>query len=452
MGLLLSYSLHITNLLSNVLRQASRAENSLNAVERVGTYIDLPSEAPAIIESHRPPPGWPSLGSIKFEDVVLRYKPELPPVLHGLSFTISPSEKVGIVGRTGAGKSSMVNALFRIVELERGKILIDDCDVAKFGLTDLRKVLSIIPQSPVLFSGTIRFNLDPFSEHNDADLWEALERAHLKDVIRRNAFGLDAEVSEAGENFSVGQRQLLSLGRALLRRSKIVVLDEATAAVDVKTDSIIQRTIREEFRSRTMLIIAHRLNTIIDSDRILVLDAGQVMEYDAPEKLLLNEASGFSKMIQSTGAANAQYLHSLVLGGGEGENKSSGEEIFNGQQRRRVASSHWAAATQFALGVYMASSQNSLLQPSLEMMEDENNIVKKTKDAVVTLQEVLQGKHDEVIEKALDQYQFPSERWWSALYKVIEGLAIMSRLAHNEVQRLENNFEDGSSGWDHVEM
>ncbi|CAL5345398.1 unnamed protein product [Camellia sinensis] len=477
MGLLLSYSLNITNLLSNVLRQASRAENSLNAVERVGTYIDLPSEAPAIIESHRPPPGWPSLGSIKFEDVVLRYRPELPPVLHGLSFTISPSEKVGIVGRTGAGKSSMVNALFRIVELERGKILIDDCDVAKFGLTDLRKVLSIIPQSPVLFSavvyllhlsrgqyndientrngcllGTIRFNLDPFSEHNDADLWEALERAHLKDVIRRNAFGLDAEVSEAGENFSVGQRQLLSLGRALLRRSKILVLDEATAAVDVKTDSLIQRTIREEFRSRTMLIIAHRLNTIIDSDRILVLDAGQVMEYDAPEKLLLNEASGFSKMIQSTGAANAQYLHSLVLGGGEGENKSSGEEIFNGQQGRRVASSHWAAATQFALGVYMASSQNILLQPSLEMMEDENNIVKKTKDAVVTLQEVLQGKHDEVIEKALDQYQFPSERWWSALYKVIEGLAIMSRLAHNEVQRLENNFEDGSSGWDHVEM
>ncbi|KAL6991625.1 Multidrug resistance-associated protein 9 [Sarracenia purpurea var. burkii] len=194
MGLLLSYSLNITNLLSNVLRQASRAENSLNSVERVGTYIDLPSEAPAIIESNRPPPGFPSLGLIEFEDVILRYRPELPPVLHGLSFTILPSEKVGIVGRTGAGKSSMINALFRIVELERGKILIDDCDVAKFGLTDLRKVLSIIPQSPVLFSGTVRFNLDPFSEHNDADLWEALARAHLKDVIRRNAFGLDAEV------------------------------------------------------------------------------------------------------------------------------------------------------------------------------------------------------------------------------------------------------------------
>lgn len=154
MGLLLSYTLNITNLLSGVLRQASRAENSLNAVERVGTYIDLLPEAPDIIESNRPPSGWPSAGSIVFEDVVLRYRPELPPVLHGLSFSICPSEKVGIVGRTGAGKSSMINALFRIVEVERGRILIDGFDLAKFGLTDIRKVLSIIPQSPVLFSGT----------------------------------------------------------------------------------------------------------------------------------------------------------------------------------------------------------------------------------------------------------------------------------------------------------
>ncbi|KAI3832401.1 hypothetical protein MKW92_043641, partial [Papaver armeniacum] len=193
MGLLLSYALNIANLLSGVLRIASAAENSLNAVERVGTYIDLPSEAPTVIEDNRPPPGWPSSGSIKFEDVVFRYRPELPPVLHGLSFAVSPYEKVGIVGRTGAGKSSMINALFRIVELEKGRILIDGSDIAKFGLTDLRKVLGIIPQSPVLFSGTVRFNVDPFDEHNDADLWEALERAHLKDVIRRNSLGLDAE-------------------------------------------------------------------------------------------------------------------------------------------------------------------------------------------------------------------------------------------------------------------
>lgn len=163
MGLLLSYTLNITNLLSGVLRQASRAENSLNSVERVGTYIDLCSEAPAIVESNRPPSGWPSTGSIQFEDVVLRYRPGLPPVLHGLSFTISPSEKLGIVGRTGAGKSSMLNALFRIFELEKGRILIDHRDVGKLGLTDLRKVLSIIPQSPVLFSGIqLRKSFSPF--------------------------------------------------------------------------------------------------------------------------------------------------------------------------------------------------------------------------------------------------------------------------------------------------
>ena len=155
MGLLLTYTLNITNLLTAVLRLASLAENSMNAVERVGTYIELPSEAPPVIEDNRPPPGWPSSGIIKFEDVVLRYRPELPPVLHGISFIINGSEKVGIVGRTGAGKSSMLNALFRIVELERGRILIDDCDTSKFGIWDLRKVLGIIPQAPVLFSGML---------------------------------------------------------------------------------------------------------------------------------------------------------------------------------------------------------------------------------------------------------------------------------------------------------
>ncbi|KAF2534155.1 hypothetical protein F2Q70_00030476 [Brassica cretica] len=315
MGLLLSYTLNITSLLSGVLRQASRAENSLNSVERVGNYIDLPSEAADVIENNRPVSGWPSRGSIKFEDVYLRYRTGLPPVLHGLSFSVSPSEKVGVVGRTGAGKSSMLNALFRIVEVEKGRIMIDDYDVAKFGLMDLRRVLSIIPQSPVLFSGTVRFNIDPFSEHNDADLWEALQRAHIKDVIARNPFGLDAEVSEGGENFSVGQRQLLSLARALLRRSKILVLDEATASVDVRTDSLIQKTIREEFKSCTMLVIAHRLNTIIDCDKILVLSSGQVLEYDSPQELLSRDTSAFFRMVHSTGPANAQYLCNLVSAG-----------------------------------------------------------------------------------------------------------------------------------------
>ncbi|KAJ4703013.1 ABC transporter C family member 2-like [Melia azedarach] len=448
MGLLLSYALNITGLLTGVLRLASLAENSLNAVERVGTYIELPSEAPLVIENNRPPPGWPSSGAIKFEDVVLRYRPELPPVLHGLSFTVPPSDKVGIVGRTGAGKSSMLNALFRIVELERGRILIDGYDIGKFGLMDLRKVLGIIPQSPVLFSGTVRFNLDPFSEHSDADLWEALERAHLKDAIRRNSLGLDAQVSEAGENFSVGQRQLLSLARALLRRSKILVLDEATAAVDVRTDALIQKTIREEFKSCTMLIIAHRLNTIIDCDRILLLDSGQVLEYDTPEELLSNEESAFSKMVQSTGAANAQYLRSLVLG--EGENKLCREE--NRQldgERRWLASSRWAAAAQYALAVSLTSSHNDLQR--LEV-EDQNSILKRTKDAVVTLQRVLEGKHDREIEESLNQYEVSTEGWWSALYKMIEGLAVMSRLGRNRLHHSDYGFQERSIDWDNVEM
>lgn len=446
MGLLLSYALNITSLLTAVLRLASLAENSFNAVERVGTYIELPSEGPSIVEDNRPPPGWPSAGSIRFEDVVLRYRPELPPVLHGISFTISPSDKVGIVGRTGAGKSSMLNSLFRIVELERGKILIDDYDISKYGLKDLRKVLGIIPQSPVLFSGTVRFNLDPFNEHNDADLWEALERAHLKDVIRRNSLGLDSEVSEAGENFSVGQRQLLSLSRALLRRSKILVLDEATAAVDVRTDALIQKTIREEFKSRTMLIIAHRLNTIIDCDKILLLDAGQVVEFDTPESLLRKEESAFSKMVQSTGAANAEYLRGLVLRGEE-DGKVEAEKQPDGQ-RRWHASSRWAAAAQYALAVSLTSSQNDLVQ--LEV-RDEDNILKKTRDAVITLQGVLEGNHNREIEDNLQQYQVSGDRWWSALYKMIEGLAVMSRLGRNRLHQTDN-FEDRTIEWDHVEM
>ncbi|KAL3741423.1 hypothetical protein ACJRO7_016978 [Eucalyptus globulus] len=367
MGLLLSYTLNITNLMSDVLRQASRAENSLNAIERVGVYIELPSEAPAIIENNRPPPSWPSLGSIEFDDVVLRYRPELPPILHGLSFTVAPREKLGIVGRTGAGKSSMMNALFRIVELEKGRILIDGCDTSKIGLEDLRKVLGIIPQSPVLFSGTVRFNLDPFNEHKDADLWEALERAHLKDVIRRNSCGLDVEVSEGGENFSVGQRQLLCLARALLRRSKILVLDEATAAVDVRTDALIQKTIREEFNDCTMLIIAHRLNTIIDTDRILLLDAGQVAEHDTPENLLSNEASAFSKMVQSTGSAHAQYLHGLVLQ--RKESRLWMETKRPDIERPRSASSYYSASANVA-GMVSLNSNNA---PQILNIEDDNN-------------------------------------------------------------------------------
>ncbi|XP_057833257.2 ABC transporter C family member 2 [Cryptomeria japonica] len=448
MGLLLSYTLNITSLLTATLRLASLAENSFNAVERVGTYTDLPSEAPLIIENCRPPQGWPSSGIVEFKNVVMRYRQDLPPVLRGISFRIMSTEKVGVVGRTGAGKSTMFNSLFRIVELECGKILIDDCDVSKFGLNDLRKALGIIPQSPVLFSGTVRFNLDPFGEHNNNDLWEALERAHLKDVIRRNALGLEAEVSEAGENFSVGQRQLLSLARALLRRSKILVLDEATAAVDVGTDALIQKTIREEFKNCTMLVIAHRINTIIDCDRILVLDAGQVLEFDTPENLLSDEESAFSKMVRSTGSANAQYLRNIALGV-----RDTGEQFENKafeNKRKWTASARWAVAAQFALSLSLTSSQQNLLAIAGEGTE--NNILQETRNAAQTLQDVLQGKHDSAIEVALVQHQVPRENWWSALFKVIEGLSVMSRLARNRFNEDELVLEGRDIDWGNLSM
>nr|XP_025624778.1 ABC transporter C family member 12 isoform X4 [Arachis hypogaea] len=437
MGLLLSYTLNITSLLSGVLRQASRAENSLNAVERVGTYIDLETEAPRIIETNRPPPGWPTSGLVEFENVVLSYRPELPPVLHGLSFTVLPTEKVGVVGRTGAGKSSMLNALFRIVELQSGRIIIDGFDISMFGLADLRRVLTIIPQSPVLFSGTVRFNLDPFTEHNDADMWQALERAHLKDVIRRNPLGLDAQVLEGGDNFSVGQRQLLSLARALLRRSKVLVLDEATAAVDVRTDALIQKTIRQEFQSCTMLIIAHRLNTVIDCNRILLLDSGRVLEYDSPDKLLSNEASAFYKMVQSTGAANAEYLCSLVFG--RIVNNSNEENKGLENQMRQLASSNWAAATQCAIAATLSSLHLNLQSPN--ETKDNKDFLEKTKDALTTLQEVLEGKHDDVIQQTLVKHNVPTERWWSTLHQLVEGLSVLIKLPPKNIQQLELDFE-----------
>ncbi len=218
--------------------------------------------------------------------------------------------------------------------MEQGHILIDGLDIGGMGLSGLRGILGIIPQNAVLLSGSIHFNLGPFREHSDADLWESLDRAHLKDVVQRNSLGLEAEVNEGGENFSVGQRQLLSLARALLRKSKVLVLDEATAAVDVGTDALIQKTVREEFKPYTMLTIAHRLNTIIDSDRILVLDAGRVIEMDTPQQLLLKQDGIFSSMVQSTGAANSQYLYQIVMSNFDTEIE---KEVPNGHEENMAS-------------------------------------------------------------------------------------------------------------------
>lgn len=325
-GLQLSYAIQITGLLNLVVRISSLAENSFNSVERVLEYASTPPERADVStpekQTQLAAAKWPSEGAISFQDVVARYRADLEPVLNSLTFSIGKCEKVGIVGRTGAGKSSLFLTLFRIIERDSGKISIDGQDIETMGLNDLRHALAIIPQEPVLFSGTVRFNLDPFGEFDDAQLWFALERAHLKEYVKTHGVGkagLDMQVGESGSNFSVGQRQLLCLARALLKDSKILVLDEATAAVDVETDNLIQSTIREAFANCTTLTIAHRLNTIIDSDRVLVLERGTKLEYDTPANLLdpSKGYSAFSSMVEETGPENAAHLRAMARGEAE---------------------------------------------------------------------------------------------------------------------------------------
>ncbi|XP_069756348.1 ATP-binding cassette sub-family C member 2 isoform X2 [Narcine bancroftii] len=287
-GLSISYALNVTQALNWLVRQTSELETNIVSVERITEYSQLDNEAPWVLE-HRPGKGWPGKGEIQFVDYKVRYRPELDLVLHGLSCDIRTNEKIGIVGRTGAGKSSLTNCLFRIIEAAGGKILIDGLDISTIGLHDLRQRITIIPQDPVLFSGTIRMNLDPFNGYSDEEVWRALELAHLKNYMESLPSKLQHEVSEGGENLSVGQRQLLCLSRALLRKSKVLILDEATAAVDLETDKLIQSTIHTEFADCTVLIIAHRIHTIMDCTRVMVLDVGRILEFDSPLALLQNK-------------------------------------------------------------------------------------------------------------------------------------------------------------------
>uniref|UniRef100_A0A3P8T989 ATP-binding cassette, sub-family C (CFTR/MRP), member 2 n=1 Tax=Amphiprion percula TaxID=161767 RepID=A0A3P8T989_AMPPE len=284
-GMSISYALNITQTLNWLVRMNSELENNIVAVERVSEYSEIENEAKWITDS-RPPDTWPEEGRLQFEDYKVRYRPGLDLVLHGITCDINSTEKIGIVGRTGAGKSSLTNCLFRIIEAAEGRILIDGIDIAEIGLHDLRNHLTIIPQDPVLFSGTLRMNLDPFERVSDEEIWKVLELSHLKDYVAGLQEGLQHEVAEGGENLSVGQRQLLCLARALLRKSRILILDEATAAVDLETDDLIQKTIRKEFSHCTVLTIAHRLHSIMDSSRVMVLDAGKIVEFDSPRNLL----------------------------------------------------------------------------------------------------------------------------------------------------------------------
>ncbi|XP_053314480.1 ATP-binding cassette sub-family C member 5 [Spea bombifrons] len=296
-GLAMSYAVQLTGLFQFTVRLASETEARFTSVERISHYIKtLALEAPARIKNKAPPADWPQEGEIAFENAEMRYRENLPLVLKKVSFTIKPKEKIGIVGRTGSGKTSLGMALFRLVELSGGCIKIDGVKISDIGLADLRSKLSIIPQEPVLFSGTVRSNLDPFNQYSEEQIWDALERTHMKECIAQLPLKLETEVMENGENFSVGERQLMCIARVLLRRCKVLILDEATAAMDAETDVLIQETIREAFADCTMLTIAHRLHTVLGSDRIMVLAQGQVMEYDTPSALLSNENSRFYAM------------------------------------------------------------------------------------------------------------------------------------------------------------
>ncbi|GAA5894971.1 uncharacterized protein JCM6883_002275 [Sporobolomyces salmoneus] len=300
-GLSLSYALSTTQTLNWIVRSATEVETNIVSVERVQEYISLKPEAPLEIPEKQPSPEWPQAGSIKFSHVAARYREGLDLVLKDIDFEIKAGEKIGVVGRTGAGKSSLTMVLYRVIEAERGTISIDGVDVSKIGLHDLRSRISIIPQDSQCFEGSLRANLDPTGKASDAELWAALEQCRLKEHVENMDGKLDAKIDEGGSNLSSGQRQLLCLGRALLRRSKILVLDEATAAVDVESDKEIQAIIRQEFASATTFTIAHRINTIMDSTRILVLDKGTVKEFDTPAALLGRKDSIFYSLALEAG-------------------------------------------------------------------------------------------------------------------------------------------------------
>jgi ABC-type multidrug transport system fused ATPase/permease subunit len=301
-SLSLAYALQLSGLFQWAVRQSAETETQFTSVERVLAYEKIDTEAPAIIEDARPPSGWPREGAVSFRGIEMRYRPDLDPVLVGVNVEVRAREKIGIVGRTGAGKSSLLQSLFRLVEISAGSIVIDGIDTATIGLKDLRSRISVIPQNPVIFSGTVRSNLDPFGETEDADIWRALRIVELERTIDGFDNKLDSVMAEDGGNLSVGQRQLMCLARAIIRGSSILVLDEATSNIDNDTDTLIQRTVRSEFAQCTVLVIAHRLTTIADLDRILVLDAGRVLEFDTPTALLRDRNGAFTGMVRETGA------------------------------------------------------------------------------------------------------------------------------------------------------
>ncbi|KAK4750606.1 hypothetical protein SAY87_004088 [Trapa incisa] len=296
-GLAVTYGLNLNMLQVWVIWCLCSMENKIISVERILQYTAMPSEPPLVIENNRPECPWPSNGEIVIENLQVRYAPHMPLVLRGISCTFEGGMKTGIVGRTGSGKSTLIQTLFRIIDPIEGHIIIDGIDICSIGVHDLRSRLSIIPQDPTMFEGTVRSNLDPLEEYTDEQIWEALDKCQLGDEVRKKEGKLDSAVTENGENWSMGQRQLVCLGRVLLKKSHILVLDEATASVDTATDNLIQQTLREHFSTCTVITIAHRITSILDSDSVLLLDHGLVCEQGPPKILLQNKSSSFSQLV-----------------------------------------------------------------------------------------------------------------------------------------------------------
>ncbi|KAI4301402.1 hypothetical protein L6164_034685 [Bauhinia variegata] len=296
-GLSLSYGLSLNGVLFWAIYMSCFIENKLVSVERIKQFTNIPSEATWNLKDRLPPPSWPARGDVDVKDLQVRYRPNTPLVLKGLTLSISGGEKIGVVGRTGSGKSTLIQVFFRLVEPSGGKIIIDGIDISALGLQDLRSRFGIIPQEPVLFEGTVRSNIDPIGQYTDEEIWKSLERCQLKDAVAAKPNKLDSLVVDNGENWSVGQRQLLCLGRVILKRSRLLFMDEATASVDSKTDSVIQKIIREDFAACTIISIAHRIPTVMDCDRVLVIDAGRAKEFEKPSNLLQRQ-SLFGALVQ----------------------------------------------------------------------------------------------------------------------------------------------------------
>ncbi|KAK2983633.1 hypothetical protein RJ640_023167 [Escallonia rubra] len=323
-GMAFSYGLSLNMSLVFSIQNQCTLANYIISVERLKQYMHIPSEAPEVIEENRPPANWPFEGKVDIQDLQIRYRAEAPLVLRGISCTFQGGHKIGIVGRTGSGKTTLIGALFRLVETAGGKIVVDGIDISTIGLHDLRSRFGIIPQEPTLFNGTVRYNMDPLSQHTDQDIWEVLGKCQLKEAVQDKEKGLDSlgitrhqlihldndfvavtlilklsiSVLEDGSNWSMGQRQLFCLGRALLRRSKILVLDEATASVDNATDLILQKTIRTEFADCTVVTVAHRIPTVMDCTMVLAISDGKLVEYDEPMNLMKREGSLFGQLVR----------------------------------------------------------------------------------------------------------------------------------------------------------